>query len=83
MKFNPGEQITKIGNQVDCVLFIMSGIVLNSTTRRYFESGHILNFEYILLNQDILQDHWAESEVQCLKYDKKTFDNILLQFPEF
>ena len=38
-QFNAGGIIAKEGNQADCVYFIMSGVVQNLNTERYFECG--------------------------------------------
>lgn len=52
----------------------MQGIAVNATTKRYFESGQMINHEYMLLkDQEILQDTFAETEMHCLKYSRKTF----------
>jgi len=34
----------------------------------------MMNHEYIVLKQDILQDYFADSDVVCLRFTKKIFN---------
>jgi CRP-like cAMP-binding protein len=81
-RFVKGDVISKIGNRVENIYFIMNGVVLNKTTNRYLEAGQMLNYEYILQKTFITQNLVAETDVSALKYDRETFQNILDQFPD-
>ena len=81
-QFNSGEIIVKEGNQADCVYFIMSGVVQNLSTNRYFESGQMINYDLIMKNAEIQHTYKAISEVSLLKYDRVIFKQILDQFPD-
>lgn len=76
-RFVKGDVISKIGNRVENIYFIMNGVVLNKTTNRYLEAGQMINYEYILQKTFITQNTVAETDVSALKYDRETFQNIL------
>ena len=44
-RFSKGDIIAKSGNKVENVFFIMSGVVQNLNSKRYFESGQMINHE--------------------------------------
>jgi len=72
-RFVKGDVISKIGNRVENIYFIMNGVVLNKTTNRYLEAGQMINYEYILQKTFITQNTVAETDVSALKYDRETF----------
>jgi len=48
--FFKDELIAMKGRKEDCVYFIIGGLVRNVTTGRYFESGHMINYDCIYQN---------------------------------
>ena len=69
-RFARGDIIAKSGNKVDSVFFIMSGVVQNQTSKRFFESGQMINHECFIKKTGITQDYVAETDVTAVKYDK-------------
>lgn len=81
-KIPKGAYMIKAGNQPEYVYFIMSGVILNETSQRFFESGQMINHDNILNRSSIACDYVAHTDVGVLKYTKETFLQILEQFPE-
>ena len=72
-RFNKGDTISKAGHSADFVFFIMHGVVKNTTTGRFFESGQMINHDCVLLKKPSSYDFIAETEVSALKYEAATF----------
>jgi signal-transduction protein with cAMP-binding, CBS, and nucleotidyltransferase domain len=82
-RYNQGEIIVTVDTSVDFVYFLMSGIVKNATTSRYFMAGHMINHDCVFSNTPVKYDYIAESKVMLLKYKATVFSQILNQFPDF
>ena len=75
--------ISKSGKLANFIYFITNGLVLNSGTNRYFESGHIINAECVLDNTLVTEDYVADSvEVSVLKYPRDVFLQMINHFPD-
>lgn len=81
-KFNANDLICKQGSQPECMYFIMSGVVKNTRTMRYFQRGQMINHDCILKRTKILDNFVAETEVTMLRYERETFLLIVDQFPD-
>ena len=81
-KFYKGEFLTEVGRYPQNVYFIIQGIVRNSTTNRFFESGHYINHDTIMNDTVIMCLYEAMNNVTVLKYDKHVFKEILVKFPD-
>lgn len=81
-RLSPGDYLTKAGSSADFVYFIMSGVVRNTTSGRYFESGQMINHDCVYKKQPVKYEYIAETEVSLLKYEASTFQQILNQFPD-
>lgn len=82
-RFNRGDIIARKGDQAECVFFIMSGVVKNLSSGRFFESGSMINHDSLLEKKLIQANMVAETDVNVLKYEALTFQQILDQFPDF
>lgn len=76
-RFNKGDFIAKSGQQVEWVFFIVSGVVENTTTNRFYESGQMINHDIVMRKSIIMYDFQADTDVSVLKYSKATFLQIL------
>lgn len=76
-KFNANDLICKHSNSPEFVYFIMSGVVKNARTNRYFEPGQMINHDCILRKTKIIDNSLAETDVTVLKYEKESFLLIL------
>jgi CRP-like cAMP-binding protein len=72
-RFNKGDIIAKAGNKLDYVYFIMSGVVQNVTSKRFFEAGQMINHECFIKKTEITQDYIAETDVTAVKYERQIF----------
>lgn len=61
----------------------MIGVVKNTTTGRFFETGQMINHDIVFLKQQVKEDFVAETNVSVLKYEAGCFQQIMDQFPDF
>ena len=62
--------------------FIMSGVVKNTRTNRFFQQGQMLNHDCIMKRTKIIDNYVAETEVSMLKFERETFLLLIDQFPD-
>jgi len=82
-KITQGTFVAKAGSSPEYVYFIMNGIVMNTTTNRYYESGQILNHDCIVRKTSVQHNYIAHTDIAVFRYDKETFLKICEQFPDF
>lgn len=81
-RFLKDDIITKPGFEPDSVYFIMTGIVLNNMTKRYFESGQMINHDVTYKKELVRDEYIAFTDVAVVKFDKQIFVQICDQFPD-
>ena len=72
-RFQKDDIIAKPGQDPENVYFIMAGIVLNNSTKRYFESGQMINHDVIYKKEVIRDEYIAVTDVAVVKFEKSIF----------
>ena len=76
-RFPKDEVIAKPGQEPESVYFIMAGIVQNTTTKRYFESGQMINHDVVYKKELVRDEFIAVTDVAVVKYEAPIFIQII------
>lgn len=73
MRFEKNTIIFEEGSRPNEVCFVMSGVVLNSSTGRTFNVGSMFGEADLIFKRERKDTYIAEIECYILKYDRKIF----------